>query len=347
MFTIEMLPAAEGDCLWIEYGSGASPRRILIDTGTPGTWRALGDRIRAVNGSCHFELFVVSHIDEDHIGSAVKLMEQPPEGVTFGDIWFNGYRHLLKAADRLGVPKAQELTNVLDRGQPWNQRFDGEPIMATETGDLPGCTLDGGLRLTVLSPYRQQLSDLIDGWEAALRTLSEKRPELIDRVARDHLGGRIDVRTLAESDFTEDDKAPNGSSIALLAEYEGARVLLGADAFPSVIARSVRRLAGAGRLELDACKVCHHGSKGNTSRELVELLSPRSWLISTSGTRHDHPDQEGIARLLWFGPRDSTLWFNYDSDYNRVWRDGQLRAKHRYRAMYPESAKPGILVVVA
>ena len=33
MFTIEMLPAAHGDCLWIEYGSGQEVRRILIDGG--------------------------------------------------------------------------------------------------------------------------------------------------------------------------------------------------------------------------------------------------------------------------------------------------------------------------
>src|SRR5215470_5291224 len=169
MFRIEMLPAAEGDCLWIEYGSEAAPRRVLIDTGTPATYAALCDRIKAVKGPCHFELFVVTHIDEDHIGSAVKLMENPPEGVSFGDIWFNGYRHLLKAADRLGAKKGQELTNILDEDRlPWNQWFNGEPIMATESGELPTRTLDGDLVLTILSPYRQQLVDLMDVWEAAL-----------------------------------------------------------------------------------------------------------------------------------------------------------------------------------
>src|SRR5688572_7974472 len=121
MLRIEMLPAGEGDCLWIEYGERESPHRILIDTGTPGTYPALQERIRKVGGPCRFELFVVTHIDEDHIGSAVKLMEDPPEGVSFGDIWFNGYRHLLKATDRLGVKKAQELTLKLDRDElPWN-----------------------------------------------------------------------------------------------------------------------------------------------------------------------------------------------------------------------------------
>ena len=33
MLRIEMLPAAHGDCLWIEYGSGTNVHRILIDGG--------------------------------------------------------------------------------------------------------------------------------------------------------------------------------------------------------------------------------------------------------------------------------------------------------------------------
>ena len=38
MFTVHMLDAAHGDCLWIEYGDPARPKRILIDTGPAATW---------------------------------------------------------------------------------------------------------------------------------------------------------------------------------------------------------------------------------------------------------------------------------------------------------------------
>jgi glyoxylase-like metal-dependent hydrolase (beta-lactamase superfamily II) len=37
---------------------------------------------------------VVSHIDADHIGGVIELLEDTALGVSFGDIWFNGYRHL-------------------------------------------------------------------------------------------------------------------------------------------------------------------------------------------------------------------------------------------------------------
>ena len=45
MFRLEMLPAAHGDCLWIEYGSGTTVHRILIDGGPAHTYPALRERI--------------------------------------------------------------------------------------------------------------------------------------------------------------------------------------------------------------------------------------------------------------------------------------------------------------
>ena len=46
MFTIDMLPANEGDALWVEYGAGDGPiRRILIDCGRKTAYRAVAERL--------------------------------------------------------------------------------------------------------------------------------------------------------------------------------------------------------------------------------------------------------------------------------------------------------------
>jgi beta-lactamase superfamily II metal-dependent hydrolase len=349
MFRIEMLPAQEGDCLWIEYGPKDALRRILIDTGTPGTYRKLTKKIAELpKDQRRFELFIVSHIDGDHIGGAIRFLEERPEGVEFGDVWFNGYRHLLAASDRLGVKQAQELTKALVDGEhPWNAAFDGGPVMIDEKKDLPVHELDGGMKLTLLSPYRQQLIDLLPEWEKELEKLREKRPDLIDEVAEDRLGARIDVRALAESKFEEDDGVPNGSSIAVLAEYEGRRILFGADAFPSVLERSVDRLldpTGNGRLALDVFKVCHHGSMRNVSPALQRKLAAKHYLVSTNGARHGHPNREGVARLVYYGEPGGKLTFNYRTDYNRVWDDPLLKKKHAYSTEFPEDGSEGVVV---
>jgi len=350
MFRIEMLPAQEGDCLWIEYGSKDAPRRILIDTGTPGTYKKLTKKIAELpKDQRRFELFIVSHIDGDHIGGAIRFLEERPEGVELGDIWFNGHRHLVEASDKLGVKQAQELTKALvDGGLPWNLAFKGHPVMIDEKDGLPVRELDGGMKLTLLSPYRQQLIDLLLDWEKELEKLLEKRPDLVDKVAEDHLGApRIDVRALAETKFEEDDGAPNGSSIAVLAEYQGCRALFGADAFPSVIERSVDQLidpAGNGRLALDVFKVCHHGSMRNVSPALQKKLAAKHCLVSTNGARHEHPNREGVARLIYYGEPGGRLTFNYRTEYNRVWDDPLLKKKHAYSAGFPEDGSEGVAV---
>ena len=149
MFRLKMLPAREGDCLWIEYGEPKKPLRILVDTGTPENFKALANRILSLpQDQQRFELFVITHIDSDHIGSATRLLEEPPSELTFGDVWFNGYRHLLAATDRLGARQAQELTVALERGeQPWNKAFGSGPVMVADHGRLPRIELDGGLVL--------------------------------------------------------------------------------------------------------------------------------------------------------------------------------------------------------
>src|SRR4029453_6085089 len=145
MFEIDMLPADQGDCLWITYGAREEPRHILIDAGTPGTWKRLRprlvDAVARNGGKLRFELFVVSHIDADHIGGAVKLLEEvPPLGVTFGDIWFNGYYHLdnKPPPDVLGAKQAEQLSALIDGWNlPWNTAFAHRAVMVPNEGALP------------------------------------------------------------------------------------------------------------------------------------------------------------------------------------------------------------------
>ena len=75
MFRIEMLPAAHGDCLWIEYGSGSTVHRILIDGGPAHAYPALRERILHLPADeRRFDLLVITHIDADHIEGIIRLL---------------------------------------------------------------------------------------------------------------------------------------------------------------------------------------------------------------------------------------------------------------------------------
>ena len=98
--TIELhfLPAHEGDAVWVRWGDGdVLQYQMLVDMGQKGTGKELRHRIEELPMEMRcFELLIVTHVDADHIsGVLTGLAEQDPlEGLSFGDIWFNGWAHL-------------------------------------------------------------------------------------------------------------------------------------------------------------------------------------------------------------------------------------------------------------
>ena len=184
------------------------------------------------------------------------------------------------------------------------------------------------------------MKDLSGDTEAALEALRQDR-----RFKKGWLG-ELNVEALAKSDFIEDHAAANGSSIALLIEFEGLRCLLAADCIPSDLTAALARLPHAqeqGRVDLTACKVPHHGSRFNNSNELYQKISSGLFLVSTNGARFQHPDPEGIARILYNKPSRATLLFNYLSDFNRIWNSESLQNDYAYQIRFP-AEQPGIKV---
>lgn len=353
MFEIHMLPAHHGDCLWVEYGNKAKPNRVLIDCGTGSSYAALKERIVALPGDQkHFDLFVVTHVDDDHIGGSLKLLvEQQKLGVSFGDIWFNAFPHLdgkaiVSGPDLLGAKQGEKLSElIVEGGLPWNRCFAGKAVVCKEGVELPQVTLEGGMKITLLSPYWEQLEKMKKAWIDECR-----KAKLLpgggteDFVVDDTLGDDID--TLANLPFDPDTAPANGSSIAFIAEYEGARALFGADAYSPVLVKSLQTMGhGANnRLRVDALKAPHHGSSHNFSRDLMECIASDKLLISTNGDRFKHPDKAAIARMVKFNAPDATLCFNYLTEFNSFWGKPSRQEKFRYQALYPEQANEGLRV---
>jgi len=357
MLSVEMLPAGYGDCLWIEYGDPRAPRRILIDGGLSSTEKILRRRIKAAGAECRFELLIISHVDADHIEGIVKLLADPPVGLSVGDVWFNGWRHLpVPPHDRLGPPQGEELTACLDGAFSWNSAFGGNAAVVPDTGPLPVIRLDGGMQLTLLSPLTRQLSDLRPEWSkecAANGLVPGSRDAARERLMQDRklgprrLGEGINVTALAREPYAPNDSKTNGSSIAVLAEHGGKRCILAADAFAEVLFSSLSRLPEMredGRAKVDAYKMSHHGSKGNNSPQLLAALACCRYLVSTNGARHGHPDPETLARVLAGRTAPVLLCFNYASKQTRRWAGDVKGLECSYETRYPDASGGGLRV---
>src|SRR6267378_495413 len=107
-----MLPAREGDCLWIRYGEADKPRQILIDGGRAATGKELKARIANLPANqVTFELLIVTHVDRDHIEGVLGLLEDPKLSLRFRDIWFNGYDHLMNVSlETFGALQGERLS---------------------------------------------------------------------------------------------------------------------------------------------------------------------------------------------------------------------------------------------
>jgi beta-lactamase superfamily II metal-dependent hydrolase len=358
MFRIELLPALHGDSVLIQYGPSETPRRILIDGGPIGAYKALAARLDELPlGRRRFELLTITHIDADHIEGAVRLLAERTKDFYFDDVWFNGWRHLDDSKGILGAVSGEFLSALIATKVGTERWNNAEPFrkgtIKAGSEDLPTVNLAGGMKLTVLSPTDEKLHLLRKTWEkdvkktgfdpgdldAALALLRETKR----LVPKGLLGGSYQE---AGERFRMDSAVANGSSIALLAEFEGKRCLLLADAHPDVVAASLRKLLTAGdkKLRVDAVKLSHHGSSANTTPELLDLIDCRRFLVSTNGDVFGHPDAPAIDMILRRAGPDVTLFFNYTSKTTQAWADAARQREERFTSVYPRAEGESLIL---
>jgi beta-lactamase superfamily II metal-dependent hydrolase len=348
--TLEVLPAGFGDCLLVSCPVGRRTWRLLIDTGPDETYPALRERLRAIppdtDGHRHIDLFVVSHIDHDHIGGAGLLLNDKALGITFGDIWFN----TPPQRRTRGVAEGQSLAKLLgaEGGDlPWNAAWSGQPVSTPAEGGGVELTGKGLPTLTLLSPTPARLADLYKAWAKELERLRRKERDAAEQEGPVSRGAKPSLEALAARKTATDNSVPNGSSIAFLLEHRGASVLLAADAFPTVMVPALQALSArrglTGPLDVDVVKLSHHGSRANVTQDLLKSFRARHFIFSTNNSYFKHPNDEAVARVITAG-RKPTLWFNYDTPKNREWAEAALVERYGHEARFPRDSDAGVRI---
>jgi hypothetical protein len=375
LFSLDVIRARKGDCLIVHYGSKDDPRLVMIDGGPRGVYgphlRPRLEKIKEARGlgkqePLAVDLLMVSHVDDDHIQGILDLtrdlIQDNPQFVQVLSFWHNSFENIIGetpkeltaafksqfgAASMAGEfsdltvdadeeeevivsslkvlaslqQGAQLRRDVVDKLQsPLNQEFDGGLILASEKGEA--LDMDKGLEFTIAGPMLPELKELHEKHQEWLKELDKggKTPE-------DVLSAYVDK------------SVPNLSSIVVLAEAGGKRMLLTGDARGDKILKGlefVGLMEKGGTIHVDVLKVPHHGSSNNLDDDFFERITADHYVFSGDG-EHGNPERESLQMLLDArGDTDYTIHLTYpiqdiDAGRKQDWEKEQAKERNKQK----------------
>lgn len=208
-----------------------------------------------------------------------------------------------------------------DNGYQWNMHAGSVPIGGDGLVDFH---LSQAI-IKVLGPNKERLLALKNWWISEIRRLGlvgsmENLGDVFEFMcAREVVNTGEQLLASSDADlaavYFPDSSVTNGSSISLILEIEGCRLLFLGD---SCAEDTVTALSPNGPTIFDAVKISHHGSVRNTSPDLLALVDSPHFFISTSGTLHDHPSFSVLKAIV---DRQAEfcriLHFNYSTPASR------------------------------
>ncbi len=263
MLELRVYNVGDGDAILLRERRGGRPDyTVLVDTGRPFVELYAGSRRRdvlthlAADGVDHLDLMVLTHLHIDHMGCAERILQHlpvarmlvdylPPEGA--GRVEVPADTPVKASADLKIILNIYQdlLREAVRRGTAVLRPRD-------RSGEDPasGLMLTDCLRLRLYPAPEEELA----GQQAVFDALYRGRPVSDDEVYRAA-------------------KARNSLGLALVFEYAGVRIGLGADVYAWDL---VRRGLGPCRI----LKMPHHGDEKSASPELLEQIRPEWAVIS-------------------------------------------------------------------
>jgi len=311
MFKLHVIQAEYGDCLILEYGMPSNSKYFLIDGGPETIYGVhLRDKLLEIRkNKGKLNLVILSHIDVDHITGLLDLMadldsqraNRKTEIIGIDALWHNTFSQTigsdiesrLKTLLSRKTAQSMNITGMVKRGIGEGDQLRAAanklkiPINSGFTNDL--VSVDGmpdkiafdNLNLYVVGPTKKNLVKLRKEWLDWL----DKNEKVIP-MANKLIAAMVDR------------SVPNLSSIMILAEADGKRVLLTGDGRGDHLLQGLKQanlLSQKGDLHVDILKVPHHGSERNVTRKFFETVIADKYIISANG-RDDNPD---LSTLIW------------------------------------------------
>lgn len=303
------------------------------------------------------EINEVWHNTYRHIQSVkIETISKPNQLIGFKQVIARGYRLDKRNNLELEISAEQGTTVgalLIEGKYKWNLAFAGQAVSIDNKQNI---IIDEQTKITLLSPDNKKLKILESFWEEELGKLNLEKAKDHDNyfddafemmlswekektkvIEKEISSTNISIEELSKSEFSEDESATNGSSIAFVLQIKDKNLLFLADSHPDLILKSLKKYSNENFIYFDFIKVSHHGSFSNTSPSLLSLIDSRIYLFSTNGRRHNHPDKETIAHIICRKTNfQRQLFFNYKTSNSEYFNNKDWMNKYNYSISYIE-----------
>lgn len=314
---IHILPAQHGDAIIIHCTREENNGVVVVDGGPSSNIR-LNPFLSEIEKLNHIDLMVLTHHDDDHIKGILHYIKRHKDDNPFPvtEIWANCAKNITIAeTPELTAFQAKSLSEYLENicnGADMRWRSDicsDMPIIET-----PFCSIE------VIGPTRNTYANFMTAYAEKI----DIECEISEIAAKDNSDKGIDCHELAcrTKETPNPDKydvLTNMASISVIPKCDGLSVLLLGDSFPQEIAATLisKGYSIENKLKVDYIKIAHHGSRNNTSNELLDLIDCDNYIFLTNGGlgKARHPQRETLANILCHAERDMSrtvhFYFNY------------------------------------
>jgi beta-lactamase superfamily II metal-dependent hydrolase len=323
---IKFFQAECGDAAYIRFlGNDNKYHNVFIDSGYERTFRhILENEIQNIgNNNETIDLWIISHIHDDHIGGVVKYIDTIKSG-EFKDIVNQYFYNPPRIYDfKKSTKSISEFVSIGQGDLFYEYLKSNEKLLGFDILNSMDPIELRGLKITILSPSSKKLDNLRSKYSLdSSKSLEREEDEEISlAMAPKQNDYKILIDDFDLNKWKEDDSIENGSSISVLTEYNNKKILWLSDSHPTDILYTLTKMGfnQKNKLVCDWVKVTHHGSKGNNSDALYDLIECNNYVFSVNGeNKHNLPSKECIARILRNKQRSKkskyNFYFTYDNE---------------------------------
>lgn len=245
-----------GDAFRIRYiGNDNKVHNIFIDSGYERTYRhILQTEIEIISKSNEaIDLWVVSHIHDDHIGGVIKYIKTIKED-EITDIVKEWFYNPPRNYTPLKRQNTISSTSSIDQGDflydylcQMGKRPLYDVINNLEEKDFHG------LKIEILSPNVENLQKLRDKYKKNIPLEKCEYDEISYAKSSSNNDYHIPLNSFKLDNGKEDNSIENGSSISILSTYMNAKILFLTDSHPSVIISCLKEKGYSDKVRLCCC----------------------------------------------------------------------------------------------